>query len=48
MTKAGLTMMMKKKKENQKYAETVRQKEMFEWRNRYALHLCWAHPLGDV
>jgi len=36
MTKEGLTMMLKKKRENDKYAETARMKEMHEFRNRYA------------
>uniref|UniRef100_A0A7S3KE54 Uncharacterized protein n=1 Tax=Euplotes crassus TaxID=5936 RepID=A0A7S3KE54_EUPCR len=37
MTKMGKDMMVRKKKENLKYAETVREKEMFEWRNRRRL-----------
>ena len=28
-------MMLKKKEENQNYAETCRQKEMSDWKNRY-------------
>jgi len=34
MTKMGRDMMTRKKNENKKYAESMRQKEMFEWRNR--------------
>jgi len=34
LTKVGHISMLKKKQENEKYAETVRHKEMYEWRNR--------------
>jgi hypothetical protein len=34
MTKQGRTTMLKKKNENEKYAEASRQREMDDWRNR--------------
>ena len=37
MTKMGRQSMVRKLKENQQYAETVRQKEMNNWRNRRRL-----------
>mmetsp|Transcript_7820 Transcript_7820/g.8951 ORF Transcript_7820/g.8951 Transcript_7820/m.8951 type:complete len:133 (+) Transcript_7820:230-628(+) len=37
MTRDGRITMFKKKKENQNYSETVRQKEMSNWRNRRVL-----------
>lgn len=36
-TKAGKMSMLRKKRENQQYAETVREREMYEFRNRRKL-----------
>ena len=37
LTKVGKMSMFRKKQENQKYAETVREREMYEFRNRRKL-----------